>query len=154
MHGSLAQLALLGLPSFTLLSADQLQNLSNKHTRICLQDFKLGWGERGRTITHKESMNHYSLIPRPHPFNDLVNQVKFLGLPHTFVTASPSNFQISTPNLLKNVRILKQRFKNLTVAKEVIIINLAISLLFGNKPKKFDFVHRTASYQEACVVWA
>ena len=95
-------------------------------------------GSVGGREENKESMNHYSLIPRPHPFtkrNDLVNQVNFFGLPHTFVTVSPSNFFI--PNLLKNVRILKQRLKILTVAKEVIIINLAISLLFGNKPKKF-----------------
>ena len=37
-----------------------------------------------------------SLVPRPHPFmriNGLVNQVKFLGLVHTFGTVLPRNDQ-------------------------------------------------------------
>ena len=48
----------------------------------------------------------YSLIPRPHPLtkrSDLLNQVEFLRLAHSFAMLSPSNAQ----NILGQTRLKK-----------------------------------------------
>ena len=36
----------------------------------------------------------------------------------------------------------------------VTISKFTISSLFGNKPKKLDFVHQIISHREACMGWA
>ena len=87
--------------------------------------------------------------------NSLVNQVKFLGLVHTFATVSPSNVQnFFPPNLLKNRTDTQVEITKSTVVREMLITDPAISLVLGNKPKKFYFVHQTISRHEVRTGWA
>ena len=87
-----------------------------------------------------------------------MNQVKFLGLAHTFATVSPATFKTFYTKHAQERYGYSSRDKKFTVVREVLRNNLTISLVFatfgeGNKPKKFDFVHQTVSCREARASW-
>ena len=103
-----------------------------------------------------------SLIPRPHPLtrrNGLVNQVKFVGLVHTFATVSPAMFipfyakqQIGTDTGIE--------INTFTVVKEVLCNNCKSCNLIGPyhfwgiSPRNLTLLTRTVSRWETPAGWA
>ena len=81
--------------------------------------------------TVKMLLSHYTnLVPRPHPLtrrNSLVNQIKFLGLAHAFVTVqhfvADNPFKNSTDTQME-----MNKFHCFKVLREVLCVNTDLSI--------------------------